>query len=253
MTEQYQCAEHYTVKRGDSFYLIAHRLNVPLRDLLAANESIPPSRLTIGDVLCIPEIEDANRPAQEQKPGTGNGGNTSPGDQTGSKPESKPETKPESKPENGETQKPEAGGQKPETDAEKPEEKPETGEEKPEEKPETDEEGEEEKELCPPNRRTVIQQNQTASDLQIKYDLSYYTLQKANEETDLDGLKAGDVVCVPAFNVPCPLPETVTLKAGDTLESTALAYNLPISSLLRANPCLSPADFIEGAQIKLPK
>ena len=103
------------------------------------------------------------------------------------------------------------------------------------------------------NISAVIQQNQTASDLQIKYDLSYYTLQKANEETDLDGLKAGDVVCVPAFNVPCPLPETVTLKAGDTLESTALAYNLPISSLLRANPCLSPADFIEGAQIKLPK
>ena len=26
-----RCAEEYTVKRGDSFYLIAHKLGVPLR------------------------------------------------------------------------------------------------------------------------------------------------------------------------------------------------------------------------------
>ena len=31
-----KCAEEYVVKRGDSFYLIAHKLGVPLRDLLAA-------------------------------------------------------------------------------------------------------------------------------------------------------------------------------------------------------------------------
>lgn len=34
------CAYEYTVKRGDSFYLIAHRLGVPLRDLLAANAQV---------------------------------------------------------------------------------------------------------------------------------------------------------------------------------------------------------------------
>ena len=33
-----RCAEEYTVKRGDSFYLIAHKLGVPLRDLLAAKK-----------------------------------------------------------------------------------------------------------------------------------------------------------------------------------------------------------------------
>ena len=51
---QTNCAYQYTVKRGDSFYLIAHRHGVQLRDLLAANPDIPPSRLTVGDVLCIP-------------------------------------------------------------------------------------------------------------------------------------------------------------------------------------------------------
>ncbi|MEG0901224.1 MAG: LysM domain-containing protein, partial [Clostridia bacterium] len=53
-----KCAEEYVVKRGDSFYLIAHKLGVPLRDLLAANRDIHPARLMVGDVLCIPREED---------------------------------------------------------------------------------------------------------------------------------------------------------------------------------------------------
>lgn len=62
------CAEEYVVKRGDSFYLIAHKLGVPLRDLLAANRDIHPARLMVGDVLCIPREED-DRPL-----GSGNTG-----------------------------------------------------------------------------------------------------------------------------------------------------------------------------------
>ena len=64
------CAEEYVVKRGDSFYLIAHKLGVPLRDLLAANRDIHPARLMVGDVLCIPREED-DRP---QGGGSGNAG-----------------------------------------------------------------------------------------------------------------------------------------------------------------------------------
>ena len=52
------CAEEYVVKKGDSFYLISHKLGVPLRDLLAANRDIHPARLMVGDVLCIPREED---------------------------------------------------------------------------------------------------------------------------------------------------------------------------------------------------
>ena len=43
----------YTVRRGDSFYLIAHRLGLPLRDLLDANPDVNPARLKVGDVLRI--------------------------------------------------------------------------------------------------------------------------------------------------------------------------------------------------------
>ena len=69
------CAEEYVVKRGDSFYLIAHKLGVPLRDLLAANRDIHPARLMVGDVLCIPREED-DRP-QGGNAGSGNAGNSS--------------------------------------------------------------------------------------------------------------------------------------------------------------------------------
>lgn len=67
MSDQFtRCAYRYTVKSGDSFYLIAQRQGVQLRDLLEANPTIPPARLTVGDVLCIPYAQGAEQPAAEQ-------------------------------------------------------------------------------------------------------------------------------------------------------------------------------------------
>ena len=181
------CMYSYTVKRGDSFYLIAHRLGVQLRDLLEANPDIPPSRLTVGDVLCIPYCRDADTPAGE------NGGQTD-GDNNGG----------------------------------------DTGY------------------VCPVNRRAVVQEGQTASDFQQRYNLSYHTLQTANPEINLEALSGGDTLCVPEENIPCPVPQTVTLGENDNLETVATRYNVPIASLLRANPCLAPEDFTAGAAVRLP-
>ena len=55
---------------------------------------------------------------------------------------------------------------------------------------------------CPANRRTVVQIDQTAQELQLKYGLSFYTLQNANPTTDLDTLQAGDILCIPEENTP---------------------------------------------------
>lgn len=199
------CAYQYTVKRGDSFYLIAHRVGVSLRDLLDANPGIPPSRLTVGDVLCIPYGEEVQKPAGDgNESGNGNHDSVCP---------PCPETP---------------------------------------EQPEQPEQPETPSNICPPNRRTVVQEGQTASDLQLRYDLSYYTLQSANADKDLDALKSGDVVCIPENNLPCNLPTTVTLKENETLETIAVTYNLPIASLLRVNPCLAPEDFAAGVTIRLP-
>lgn len=64
------CGYEYTVRRGDSFYLIAHRLGVPLRDLLEANPEVNPARLMVGDVLCIPMEEDDAPQAPAPEPET---------------------------------------------------------------------------------------------------------------------------------------------------------------------------------------
>lgn len=189
---QNNCAYSYTVKRGDSFYLIAQRTGVQLRDLLEANPDIPPARLTVGDVLCIPYCHNADTPAGEN-PDEGNAG--------------------------GEGN--ESGG--------------ETGY------------------VCPANRRTVVQEGQTASDLQLRYNLSYHTLKAANADKDMENLNGGDILCIPESNIACPLPASVVLGNEDTLETVAVRYNVPIAALLRVNPCLAPDDFTAGVTVRLPE
>ena len=208
---QNNCSYNYTVKRGDSFYLIAQRTGVQLRDLLEANPNIPPARLMVGDVLLIPSCPAADTPAEEQQPtcpcptpedngsgnngGTGNSGGSDTGNNSGS-------------------------GTTPY--------------------------------VCPANRRTVVQEGQTASDLMLRYNLSYHTLKTANSDKNIDELNSGDILCIPEGNIACPLPASVVLGDGDTLEKVAVRYNVPIASLLRVNPCLAPEDFTAGATIRLP-
>ena len=170
------CAYTYTVKRGDSFYLIARRLGVPLRDLMNANAEIHPSRLMVGDVLCVPSCSET--PAPEPEPGAPS---------------------------------------------------------------------------CPVNRRHTVKQGETAADLQLQYGRSLHTLETANPSLDLDNLKEGDTVCVPAVDLPCALPGSVVMAEGDTLTSLAAKYRLSVAQLLRANPCLAPDDFTPGATVKLPQ
>lgn len=224
------CAYHYTVKRGDSFYLIAHRLGVSLRDLLDANPDIPPARLTVGDVLCIPYDQAVQTPAGDSSSASGsnnsgsNGSSSNDGSSTaGNNP-------------SGGTGGSTAGSAAcPETPS----------------VPDTP--NAPEGYVCPANRRAIVQEGQSASDLQLRYDLSYYTLQSANAQTDLDQLRPGDIVCIPESNFPCPLASNVTLKENESLESIAVTYNLPIASLLRVNPCLAPEDFTPGTTIRLPE
>ena len=224
------CAYTYTVKRGDSFYLIARRLGVPLRDLMNANPDIHPARLMVGDELCIPSCADheAQEPVTlpDKVPVTDT-------PETPAEPEqpttpSTPETP-------GET-----GG---ETDGD-------TGSDT---TPPSIEPSEPEVVTCPENRRAVVQEGQTVADLQLEYDRSFHTLEAANPTLDLDDLKAGQTVCVPPVNLPCALPASVVLGEGETLESLSVRFNLPVATLLRANPCLAPDDFAQGVTVKLPQ
>ena len=208
------CGYEYTVRRGDSFYTIANRLGVPLRDLLEANSDINPARLMVGDVLCIPmEVDDKppqGLPEQPEQP------------PVAPAPPAAPET-PEEPPEE------ELPGDE-DLDA-----------------PAVD------NATCPGGSPYTLSEGETAADVQLRANLNRYTLQQANPNADLDSLRTGQVLCVPSANSACPAASTYTLQAEDTLESVALRLNVSLSALLRANPCLAPSEFVPGMCITVPQ
>lgn len=273
------CAEEYVVKRGDSFYLIAHKLGVPLRDLLAANRDIHPARLMVGDVLCIPREEDdspstgglggatgGNTGTTSGSTGTTNGsaGSSGTAGNTGTANGSSGSTGTTSgTPGNtGTANGTGASGSTGTTPAPTAPTTPETGGSTASPSPDTSQSA-----PCPENgclspdltlpcsedTQWTIQKGQSVSDVQIRNLVSRHTLETANPGVDLDTLRVGQTICVPRENVPCTLPETYTLAEGETLEAVAVRFNLPVASLLRSNPCLAPQDFEAGVTVVLPR
>ncbi len=318
-----KCAEEYVVKRGDSFYLIAHKLGVPLRDLLAANRDIHPARLMVGDVLCVPREEDdspqtgglgsstnggvssttqsggtvqttqATGTTQSgtttqsggmttQATGTTQSGTTQTTQATGTTQSGTTTqsggTTTQTTQATGTTQSgatTQSGGMTTQTTqatgttqsgvttqsggtttqttqatgtsqstgmAQTTQPTCMTGQTAPDTTL-----------PCTEDEQWIVQKGQTVSDLQLRGLVSRHTLETANPGVDLENLSVGQTVCIPKDNVPCALPETYTLAATETLEAVAMRFNLPVASLLRANPCLAPQDFEGGVTVILPK
>lgn len=294
-----KCAEEYVVKRGDSFYLIAHKLGVPLRDLLAANRDIHPARLMVGDVLCVPREEDDS----PQTGGLGGSGTAQTTQNTGATPST------------GTTQTTQATGTAPSTGTTQTTQV--TGMAQATGTTQTTQvtgmvqatgttqttqvtgmaqatgttqttqvtgtvqatgttqatgatqatgttqavqptcmTGQIAPDTtlsCTEDEQWTVQKGQTVSDLQLRGLVSRHTLETANPGVDFENLRVGQSVCIPKDNVPCELPETYTLAATETLEAVAMRFNLPVASLLRANPCLAPQDFEGGVTVILPR
>ena len=309
-----KCAEEYVVKRGDSFYLIAHKLGVPLRDLLAANRDIHPARLMVGDVLCVPREEDDS----PQTGGLGGSGTTQTTQATGTTPSTGTTQTTQATgtaPSTGMTQTTQATGTAPSTGMTQTTQTtgaaPSTGMTQTTQvtgtvqatgmtqttqvtgmvqatgttqttqvtgtvqatgttqatgatqatgttqavqptcmtgqiAPDTTL-------SCTEDEQWTVQKGQTVSDLQLRGLVSRHTLETANPGVDFENLRVGQSVCIPKDNVPCELPETYTLAATETLEAVAMRFNLPVASLLRANPCLAPQDFEGGVTVILPR
>lgn len=213
------CGYEYTVRRGDSFYLIANRLGIPLRDLLEANSDVNPARLMVGDVLCIPMEEDDRPPTQE----------------TPAVPEAPSVPELSELPEEFPLEELPPAETLPEGDANL-------------DAPAVDEE----MAVCPEANRYTVQPGESAADVQLRANINRYTLQTANPSANLDALQTGQVLCVPRENTACPAAQTYILQHDDTIESTALRLNTSLAALLRANPCLAPSDFSAGRCILVP-
>ena len=309
-----KCAEEYVVKRGDSFYLIAHKLGVPLRDLLAANRDIHPARLMVGDVLCVPREEDDS----PQTGGLGGTGTTQTTQTTGTTPSTGTTQTTQATgaaPSTGTAQTTQATGTAPSTGMTQTTQV--TGMAQASGTTQTTQvtgtvqatgttqttqvtgmaqasgttqttqvtgtvqatgttqatgatqatgttqavqptcmTGQIAPDTtlsCTEDEQWTVQKGQTVSDLQLRGLVSRHTLETANPGVDFENLRVGQSVCIPKDNVPCELPETYTLAATETLEAVAMRFNLPVASLLRANPCLAPQDFEGGVTVILPR
>lgn len=300
-----KCAEEYVVKRGDSFYLIAHKLGVPLRDLLAANRDIHPARLMVGDVLCVPREEDDS----PQAGGLGGSGTTQTTQATGTAPSTGTTQTTQATgaaPSTGMTQTTQVTGMAQATGTTQTTQV--TGTVQATGTTQTTQvtgmaqatgttqttqvtgtvqatgmaqatgttqatgatqatgttqavqptcmTGQIAPDTtlsCTEDEQWTVQKGQTVSDLQLRGLVSRHTLETANPGVDFENLRVGQSVCIPKDNVPCELPETYTLAATETLEAVAMRFNLPVASLLRANPCLAPQDFEGGVTVILPR
>ena len=309
-----KCAEEYVVKRGDSFYLIAHKLGVPLRDLLAANRDIHPARLMVGDVLCVPREEDDS----PQTGGLGGSGTTQTTQTTGTTPSTGTTQTTQATgtaPSTGMTQTTQVTGMAQATGTTQTTQV--TGMAQATGTTQTTQvtgmaqttgttqttqvtgmvqatgttqttqvtgtvqatgttqatgatqatgttqavqptcmTGQIAPDTtlsCTEDEQWTVQKGQTVSDLQLRGLVSRHTLETANPGVDFENLRVGQSVCIPKDNVPCELPETYTLAATETLEAVAMRFNLPVASLLRANPCLAPQDFEGGVTVILPR
>ena len=300
-----KCAEEYVVKRGDSFYLIAHKLGIPLRDLLAANRDIHPARLMVGDVLCVPREEDDS----PQTGGLGGSGTTQTTQATGAAPSTGTTQTTQATgaaPSTGMTQTTQTTGAAPSTGMTQTTQV--TGMAQATGTTQTTQvtgmaqatgttqttqvtgtvqatgmaqatgttqatgatqatgttqavqptcmTGQIAPDTtlsCTEDEQWTVQKGQTVSDLQLRGLVSRHTLETANPGVDFENLRVGQSVCIPKDNVPCELPETYTLAATETLEAVAMRFNLPVASLLRANPCLAPQDFEGGVTVILPR
>ena len=294
-----KCAEEYVVKRGDSFYLIAHKLGVPLRDLLAANRDIHPARLMVGDVLCVPREEDDS----PQTGGLGGSGTTQTTQATGTTPSTGTTQTTQATgtaPSTGMTQTTQVTGMAQATGTTQTTQvtgmvqatgttqttqvtgmAQATGTTQTTQVPGTVQAtgttqatgatqatgttqavqptcmtgqiAPDTTLSCTEDEQWTVQKGQTVSDLQLRGLVSRHTLETANPGVDFENLRVGQSVCIPKDNVPCELPETYTLAATETLEAVAMRFNLPVASLLRANPCLAPQDFEGGVTVILPR
>lgn len=56
ITQQQPCESgvYWIIEEGDTLYLIAKTLDIPLEKLLAVNANIDPLNLQIGSKICIP-------------------------------------------------------------------------------------------------------------------------------------------------------------------------------------------------------
>ncbi len=156
---------YYTIEAGDTYFSIANRFGVTVRDLELANPGVDPAKLIIGQIICIP-----------RKP------------------------------------------------------------------------------RCPGGKIHVVASGDTLFKLAQQYDISFKALVGANPGIDIENLKIGQEICIPPYEPAelCPTGKTYVIMPNDTLTSIAEKFVVSATDILKYNPTMAPSEFVAGRRICLP-
>ena len=64
-----ECLEFYTIRPGDTFYIISRETGIPLRRLLEINPDVDPDRLQVGQRICLRAEGETPRPPEPPSQG----------------------------------------------------------------------------------------------------------------------------------------------------------------------------------------
>ena len=220
----------YTIRSGDTLFVLARRFNTTVEAIMAINPGINPNNLQVGRIICIPGA--ATPPPQPSCP-NGFFHVVRPGDtfyglsqQFGISVEAIMRANPGINPNNLQV------GQRiciPGAVAPMP--------------------------PCPNGFYYTIKAGDTLFALSQQFGVSVEAIMRANPGIDPNRLQIGQTICIPRAVTPTPPCSNgfyYAIKAGDTLFALSQQFGLSVEAIIRANPGIDPNRLQIGQIICIP-
>lgn len=224
----------YTIKVGDTLYLLAIRYNTTVAAIMAINPGLDPNNLQVGQVICIPQTTPPPSPCEGLyyvvRPGDtlfsiAQRFNVTVAQLIQANPGIDPNNLqvgqliciPRSTPIR-----------------------------------------------CPGGTIYVVRQGDTLSSILVRFNISIMDLMAGNPGIDIDRIRVGQELCIlPHMDRGCPCPRGTRnyvilpsdVPAGDEPVVFFLAdkFNTTVGNIMKANPNLAPEDFVAGKRICIPE
>lgn len=219
----------YTIRSGDTFFVLASRFNTTVEAIMAINPGVDPNRLQVGQIICIP---GAMPPPMPTCP-NGFFHVIRPGDtlfrlsqEFGVSVEAIMRANPGIDPNRLQI------GQRicipravPPTPS------------------------------CPNGFFYTIRAGDTLFELSQRFNVSVQAIINANPGIDPNRLQIGQTICIPRPATPmppCPNGSFYAVRAGDTLFMIGQRFNVSVEDIIRANPGIDPNRLQIGQIICIP-
>ncbi len=115
---------------------------------------------------------------------------------------------------------------------------------------------------CPGGMIYVVRANDNLGTILLRFNVSVMDLMAANPNVDFNNLTVGQQICImPHKDMGCPCPtgtkkytivQSDVPQSGATVVALAQKFNISVSDLMKMNPNLAPSDFVVGKVICVP-